>query len=357
MGRGHAKSVMDGKAGRNRLVAVADVSAESLAKLEVPDSVRRFDSPSAMMQSGEVDAVLIATPHFSHVDLAIEALGHGLHVLVEKPIAVDVLAAQQLIDAHAKTDLVFSAMFNQRTDPTYQTLRDLIQNGELGAIQRINWIITNWFRPNAYYASGSWRATWAGEGGGVLLNQCPHQLDLWQWLFGKPQTVQAICRYGQYHDVEVEDDVTAIFNYADGATGVFITTTGEAPGTNRLEVAADRGKVIVEDGQIRFTRNVVPTSEFTRTTKGMFSAPDVWNIDIPVAGPGPQHAGIMQNFADAILDGTPLLAPGGEGIHSVEMANAMLLSAAQNKRIDLPVDAQVYRQWLEERMKESKYKG
>ncbi len=191
----------------------------------------------------------------------------------------------------------------------------------------------------------------------MLLNQCPHQLDLWQWLFGMPAAVQAWCRMGRFHDIEVEDDVTALLQYADGTTGVFITTTGEAPGTNRLEVAADRGKVVVENGRIAFTRNDTPTSEFSRATTAMFAAPPVWHVDIPVSGAAPQHAGILQNFADAILDEKPLLAPAEEGIRSVELANAMLYSSATDRRIDLPLDADAYRAWLNERMAGSRFKG
>lgn len=357
MGRGHARTVLEGLGGRNRLAAVADSNAECLAQLQMPDRVARFSSASELMESGLVDAVLIATPHFSHPSLAQEALRRGLHVLVEKPVAVDVQSARALAAAPRRAGQVFAAMFNQRTDPCYQRLRALLRDGELGRVQRINWIITDWYRPDAYYASGTWRATWAGEGGGVLLNQCPHQLDLWQWLFGMPLHVQAWCQMGRYHDIEVEDDVTAVMHYADGASGVFIASTGEAPGTNRLDVAADRGRVVVEGGRIVFTRNEVPASEFSRTTKDLFGAPPVRHLEFPVGGSGPQHAGVLKNFADAILDGVPLIAPGDEGVHSVELANAMLYTSATARRISLPLDGAAYRAWLETRMAGSRFKA
>jgi predicted dehydrogenase len=250
---------------------------------------------------------------------------------------------------------VFAVMFNQRTDPFYQRIRQLVQSGELGEIRRVNWIITDWFRTAAYYASSQWRATWAGEGGGVLLNQCPHNLDLIQWIFGLPVRVRAFCRCGRYHEVEVEDDVTAYLEFANGATGVFITSTGEAPGTNRLEITAEGGRVVYEDDQIRCLRNTVPMSEFSRTSPEAFARPETVPGLITAPGHGGQHQEILQNFTEAILDGAPLIAPAAEGIHSVELANAMLLSGWLDRTVDLPIDAAHYEQLLQQRIQESKF--
>jgi predicted dehydrogenase len=233
-------------------------------------------------------------------------------------------------------------VFNQRTDPHYIKLRKMIQGGELGEIRRVNWIITDWFRTEAYYASGGWRATWKGEGGGVLANQCPHNLDLMQWLFGLPTKVRGFCQFGKWHEIETEDAVTAYLEYANGATGVFITTTGEAPGTNRLEVAGERGKVVLEGGKITFARNVVPMTEFSRTTTESFGRPEVWHIDIPVHGHGGQHNEVLQNFTEAVLDGKELIAPAQEGIRSVELGNAMVLSTLLDRTVSLPLDGAQY---------------
>jgi predicted dehydrogenase len=240
-------------------------------------------------------------------------------------------------------------MFNQRTDPFFLKLRQLVHSGELGPVRRVHWTITDWFRTEAYYQSSAWRATWAGEGGGVLLNQCPHNLDLYQWIFGMPASVRAFCRFGRYHDIEVEDDVTAYLEYSDGMTAVISASTGEAPGTNRLEVAAERGKVVIENDQFLFTRNEVPMGEFSRADPGRFSAPATWDIRIPIRGHGPQHNGILANFASAILDGTPLIAPAREGIFSLELANAFLLSTLENRSVQLPLDGTLFEQplkWL-----------
>jgi predicted dehydrogenase len=343
MGSIHAQSIIDGKIPRCELTAVCDEKAERLTRFS---SAECFASVDDFLRSGETDAVLIATPHYSHTAIGIRALETGRHVLVEKPISVHKSDAERLIAAHRGSEQVFAAMFNQRTDPFFLKLRQLVQSGDLGAIRRVNWTITNWFRTEAYYQSSDWRATWAGEGGGVLLNQCPHNLDLFQWIFGMPARVRAFCHFGRYHDIEVEDDVTAYLEYSDGMTAVFSSSTGEAPGTNRLEVAAEQGKVVIENDLFLFTRNEVPMGEFSRTDPGRFSAPAIWEIRIPINGHGPQHDGILGNFVSAVLDGTPLIAPAREGIYSLELANAFLLSTLEDRSVQLPIDGTLFKQHL-----------
>ena len=354
MGAVHVRTIQQGKVPGLVVTAVSDSNPKLL-----PDdpALAAFTDAGALIRSGKVDAVLIATPHYAHTSIGVDALEQGLHVLVEKPISVHKADCERLLAAHAgREKQVFAAMFNQRTDPFYQKIRSLVQGGELGELRRVNWIITNWFRSEAYYASGGWRATWAGEGGGVLLNQCPHNLDLMQWLFGMPQSVRAFCRFGRYHDIEVEDDVTAYLEYPNGASGLFITTTGEAPGTNRLEVTGERGRLVYENDRLTFTRNEVETTTFSRTTKESFAAPPVWEINIPVNGHGEQHLGILKNFTQAALDGAPLLSPAAEGIRSVELANAMLLSTFTNETVALPMDAEAYAGWLRKLAAESRHK-
>lgn len=352
MGRRHALNIVEGLTTGLTLAAVADTDP---ARLEPFKDAAKFTDSLELINSGKVDAVLIATPHYDHTTLGIAALEAGLHVLVEKPISVHKADCERLIAAHKNPKQVFAAMFNQRPDPRYQKLKALIDSGELGRINRINWIITDWFRSEQYYKSGGWRATWAGEGGGVLLNQCPHQLDLWQWLFGMPKTVRAFCQIGRFHNIEVEDSVTAYMEYEEGATGVFITTTGEAPGTNRLEIAAERGRVIIEGDNLRWKRNVVETSEHSRVSKASFLRPELWEVLIETSGVGPQHLGVLQNFADVILKGEKLVAPAAEGINSVELANAMLLSSHEGATITLPMDAAQYETLLKKRIESSTF--
>jgi len=343
MGTVHAQSVIDGNIPRCQLTAVCDPKAERLSRFSAAE---HFLSVDEFLRSSETDAVLIATPHYAHTTIGIQALESGRHVLVEKPISVHKSDAERLIAAHRNSNQVFAAMFNQRTDPFFQRLRRLVQSGELGLIRRVNWTITNWFRTEAYYQSSDWRATWAGEGGGVLLNQCPHNLDLYQWIFGMPAAVRAFCHFGRYHDVEVEDDVTAYLEYPDGMTAVIIASTGEAPGSNRLEVAGEGGKVVIENDQFLFTRNEVPMSEFSKTDPGRFSAPATWDVRIPIEGHGPQHNGILANFVAAILDGATLIAPAREGICSLELANSFLLSSLENRSVQLPIDSTLFEQHL-----------
>ena len=301
------------------------------------------------------DAVLIVTPHYAHTTIGIDALRAGLHVLVEKPISVHKADCERLIAAHKNRKQIFAAMFNQRTDPRYRKLRQLVQDGTLGKLDRITWIITDWFRTDAYYASSEWRATWGGEGGGVLLNQCPHNLDLWQWMFGMPQRVRAFCSLGRKHNIEVEDEVTAYLGYDSGCSGVFITSTGESPGTNRLEVAAEYGKVVIEGNGIRFTRNEESVNTFLKTTPELWARPDVWNVEIPTNGTGGQHAAILQNFIDAIVEGSPLLAPAAEGIRSVELGNAMLYSSETGMTVELPLNGKAYERMLKHKIKTSRF--
>jgi predicted dehydrogenase len=301
------------------------------------------------------DAVLIATPHYDHTTIGIAALEAGYHVLVEKPISVHKADCERLTAAHKDKDLVFAAMFNQRTDPHYKKIKQLVEEGELGQFLRISWIITDWFRTESYYASGGWRATWAGEGGGVLLNQCPHNLDLLQWICGMPTMVQGFCGIGKRHDIEVEDEVTAYLEFPDDCTGVFVTSTGEAPGTSRFEIAGDRGKLVLEDGTITFVHNKIPATEFLRTSKASFAKPDVETITFPVEGTGGQHAEILENFADAILEGQDLIAPAEEGIHSVELGNAMLYSSLIGQPVELPLDGEAFERELKKLIETSTY--
>jgi predicted dehydrogenase len=354
IGRYHAEYLLNGKVNRGQLTAVAD----ALAPLEpwAARGLRTFNDGEALIRSGAVDAVIIATPHYQHTTLGIAALEAGLHVMVEKPISVHKADAERLIAAHARhPDRVFAAMFQLRTEPRYVKIKRLVSTGELGPLVRVSWIITDWFRTEAYYASGGWRATWKGEGGGVLLNQCPHNLDLLQWLCGMPARVRGFCQLGRYHNIEVEDNVTAYWEWASGATGVFITSTGEAPGTNRLELCGTRGKLVLENNRLTFTRNETDMLEFSRTARTGFARPDVWHVEIPFADAPAQHATLTQNFVDAILDGAPLIAPGAEGLHSVELANATLYSSLTEQTITLPLDGAAYEAKLQELIARSRF--
>jgi len=354
MGSSHANYLHKGEVGRCELRAVCDIDPDRLKPFK---DLKTFTDSRKLIRSGEVDAVLIATPHYFHTTIGIDALDNGLHVLTEKPISVHKADCERLIAAHKRNPKqVFAAMFQLRTVPVYKRIKKLIADGELGRIERTSWIVTAWYRTEAYYASGGWRATWKGEGGGVLLNQCPHNLDLFQWIAGMPCRVRATCNFGKYHDIEVEDEVTAYLEYRNGATGMFVASTGEAPGTDRLEIAGDRGKLVYEDGKLDFLRNEVSARKFSKTAKGSFDRPEAWNIEIPVRDARNGHSVVTQNFVDAVLDGALLIAPAEEGIHSVELATAMIYSSLTDKTVELPLDGKAYERKLKQLIAKSTFK-
>ncbi len=333
------------------LAAICDGSPEKLAAAAAKfPKPAKFDDYKSLLNSGLVDAVLIATPHYQHPDITIAALDKGLHVLCEKPAAVTVKEARRMnAVAEKHPELKFAMNFQTRTNPALKKMRELIQTGDLGDISRITWIITNWFRTWSYYASGGWRATWEGEGGGVLLNQCPHNLDQLQWLTGMmPTRVTAVAHIGKTHPIEVEDEVSAILEYSNGATGHFVTTTGEAPGTDRLEMAGDRGKAVVEHGKLIFTMNRQTTRQLRETSPSSFAMPETWEINVPVNKAEPELARLItQNFVNAILKDEPLIAPGVEGVKGLEIGNAMLMSGLTREPVDLPLDGDAFDDFLE----------
>ena len=359
MGSGHAKSIaVNGKCPEIELVAIADVKPERLkaAKEMLGDGVKLFDTAEAMLDSGLIDSCIVAVPHYDHPKYAMECFIRHIHVMVEKPAGVYTKQVKELIAASKETDTTFAMMFNQRTNCIYRKMRELVKSGEYGEIKRTNWIITNWYRPQIYYDSGDWRATWSGEGGGVLLNQCPHQLDLWQWICGMPVKVQSHLHFGKWHDIEVEDDVTTYVEYANGATGTFITTTGDNPGTNRFEITLDRAKLVAEGEKLMLWELPVATSEFTKTATTPFASQKAEYKEVETDGENPQHSGVLNAFAAHILRGEPLIAGGEEGINGLTISNAMHLSSWLGKMIDIPFDDELYYNELMKRVATSRRK-
>ncbi len=353
MGTAHGKNVLEGKCPDFVLSALCDTDGRRLEGWGVPG----FQSPQALLDSGLVDACIIATPHYDHPALAMACMERGIHVLMEKPAGVYTAQVRKMNALAAKCDTVFAMMFNQRMNPLYRKMRELVRSGKYGAIRRTNWIITNWYRSQAYYDSGAWRATWAGEGGGVLLNQCPHQLDLWQWICGMPVRVSAHMHMGKWHDIEVEDDVTAYVEYENGATGVFITSTGDACGTNRFEIQMDGAKLVAEDGRLTVTELSVPEPEFSRTNTVPFGKPESRSFEPELVGENTGHVGVINGFGGAILRGEPLVAGGEEGILGLTLSNAMHLSAFLGRPVELPLDEDLYYDCLSRRVAGSRHKS
>ena len=367
MGSSHMKNILAGKCPEIDVAAVADIDPTRLeaakgfydeAKAKNPDlpEVAYFDDAIKMMESGLIDSVIVAIPHYDHPKYVIEAFRHGLHAISEKPAGVYTLQVREMMaEADKHPDLVFGMMFNQRTNHVFRKMKEIIASGELGEIKRTSWIITNWYRPQYYYDSGAWRATWSGEGGGVLLNQCPHNLDLWQWICGMPAKIDAKLKFGKWHDIEVEDDVTAFAEYANGATGTFITTTGDAPGTNRFEITFDGGKLVCDDAKtLTLWKNEVFESVYSKTATTAFGTPKCEVINVETDGYNPQHIGVFNQFAAAVLRGEPLVADGREGINGLSISNAMHLSAWQGREVSLPLSAEDEKAFYDELMERVK---
>ncbi|MBR5472804.1 MAG: Gfo/Idh/MocA family oxidoreductase, partial [Clostridia bacterium] len=318
MGTGHTSNIMGGNCPEVELVAICDKNPDrcEFGKNKYPDAnITYFTDAIEMLDSGLINACLVAVPHYDHAKYSMECMKRGIHVMCEKPAGVYTRQVREMIaESEKHPEVVFGMMFNQRTNPVYRKMHELVHSGKYGEIRRTNWLITNWYRSQAYYNSSDWRATWAGEGGGVLLNQCPHQLDLWQWICGMPVKVQSKIKYGKWHDIEVDDDVTTFVEYENGATGVFITTTGDGKGTNRFEVQMDGAKLVVEDDKLTVTEFEMKESEFTKTNTEVFGMVKTHNLEVEIESKNPQHIGVVNAWAGKILHGTPLIAEGAEGL-------------------------------------------
>lgn len=359
MGTGHVGNWKDGLMPEIDIVAVADRSAARRAWAEehLP-GVKIFHEGSELIASGECEAVLIATPHYQHPTLAKEAFRAGLHVMVEKPAGVYTLQVREMNEeADKHPELTFGMMFNQRTNSIYRKVHEMVQSGEIGELKRVNWIITDWYRTQFYYDSGAWRATWDGEGGGVLLNQCPHQLDLLQWIVGLPCKVQAFCHEGKWHDIEVEDDVTAYLEYPNGATGVFVTTTADAPGTNRLEITGTKGTLVCQHDTLQLRKLEMDEREWCATCHDGFRAPAYETVEVKTDGTCGAHPAVMNAFAANILRKEPLVADGREGINGLMLSNAMHLSSWLGHPVTLPLDEERFLEELNKRRATSRVKS
>jgi predicted dehydrogenase len=362
----YAKFIADGLVPNMVIGAIADIDpakAVSAAR-DYPD-VPFFDDYVAMLDSGVVDAIVTTVPHYLHPEIGIAALSRDIHALVEKPAGVYTKQVQELGEfAASRPELTFGIMFNQRNNPLYRRLKEIVDAGEIGAIRRSNWIITNWWRPQGYYDQSAWRATWGGEGGGVLVNQAPHQLDLWQWICGVPEKVFSKVAYGFRRNIAVEDEVTAVVDYGDGVTGVFVTATHDLVGTDRFEILGDAGKIVVENSKTatvtrlkkpeRQLSDSMDMADVMKLFMGQLDAEELCTtetIEFDSAW-GAQHSGVLENFAANILDGTPLLAPGSDGIKGVRLANAIHLSSWLGREVPLDFDEDEFLELLNARIRD-----
>ncbi len=356
MGAGHCRTLQGENTPELKLTAVSTRRAQRRAWAEQEFGVPAFPTAEALTGSGLCDAVLVAVPHYQHAEITIDALRQGLHVLCEKPAAVASLAAHEMVDTAREQGKALGVIFNQRTNTLYREMKRRLSSGEMGAAKRVNWIITDWYRPQAYYNSGTWRATWQGDGGGVLLNQAPHQLDLLLWLCGMPVRVRAFCHEHKWHDIEVEDDVTAYLEYENGGTGVFVTSTGDLPGTNRLEISTDRGKLLCENNTLSIHKLPVSEPEYRQSSENFFGKPSVEITEIKGETQHNQYANVMNAFAAHILRGEPLTATGQDGLDELMLSNAMYLSSWLDRPVTMPHDEALFLKLLNQRRAASKQK-
>ena len=360
IGTTHAKNLTEGKVKDGVLSCVCDKNPKKLDifREKYGDSIKYFSSAEQMLASGECDCTIIAIPHYDHPKYAMLSLDAGLNCVVEKPAGVYTLQVKEMLEHAKKSDKILGIMFNQRTNPAFRKMKEMVSEGKIGEIKRTNWIITDWYRTQYYYDTGSWRGTWAGEGGGVLYNQAPHQLDLFQWIVGMmPSKVHAHCHFGKWHDVEIEDDVTCYCEYPNGATGVFISCTADAPGTNRFEITGTRGSLVFENDKLYFTELEIDEREHCVTSKDGFTRPPAKErVEVDTSGDNPQHAGILANMAATINGTDSLIAPAADGINGVMLANAMLLSEWLGKEVTLPFDDELFYEELKKRIATSRLK-
>ena len=343
MGTAHAKHLFEGKIDNAVLTALCDVDTEVINRLKNDFyGISVYDNHLQMLEKADCDAVIIATPHYSHPIIACDAFKAGKHVLTEKPIGVLQSDIEKMIISAKTSEKAFGIMFNQRTNPLFMKAKELVESGEIGVKKRLIWIITNWYRTQSYYESSSWRASWRGEGGGVLMNQAPHQLDLMQWIFGVPNSVYANLSVAKYHNIEVEDDAELLFGYDDGSSAVFITSTGETPGTNRLEISGDKGKIVLEEGKLKHWKLHENERDFCFSkSEGFYNAPyDYSEFSADEEKDG--HITVLNNFCNHILFGEPLIVSGFDGVYQTQMTASAYLSNFTFTRQPIPCEIEVF---------------
>ncbi len=356
MGSAHANNIYSGKIEKMELAALCDISAaKRVWASEKFEGVPVYADIDAMLDEVSPDVLIVAVPHYFHVPCAVKALEKGINVMVEKPASVSISDVEKMNRAADKSGKAFGIMFNQRTAPIFKKCREIVHSGTIGKIKRVSWSVTNWYRTQSYYNSSSWRATWGGEGGGVLINQAPHNIDMLQWIFGMPSSVRARCIEGKYHDIEVEDFAHIYMEYADGKTADFLTTTGEYPGTNRLEAVGDKGKLVLENGVLKVWTLNFSESEYRMTASNGTCTDKAEYAEYKFDNSSSEHVNVLRAFADNILEGKPLVADGREGINELEITNAAYLSAWTDKTVSLPIDREAFDSILEEKKRSSKY--
>lgn len=349
MGKNYARMLYAGLVPELKLSGVCcrNGAGQALLREEFP-GVRIYENVEQMQRhEEEFDAVLIVTPHATHVELGFAMAKLGKHFLMDKPAGVYASRVQELVEFCRERGVSFGMMFNNRMLPAFRIAQDYIRSGKLGRLHRAVWVCNSWYRSPVYHRSAPWRSSWQGEGGGLLINQNQHYLDIWQWLFGMPEKLYAAMEFGRYNDFAVDDAVDIQFVHSGGFHGTMVSATGEAPGVNRLEIWGEKGCLTVQDGaRVFWDENALSTVEFGKVNEVPFGTPPHTRVEIPVEKAENPYLLAFGNFAGHLLRGEPLFADGMDGLRTVQLTNAAYLSGWQEKRVSVPVDAEAFQKEL-----------
>ncbi len=349
MGKKYAKMICDGEVKGIMLTAVVCRNSDAAKWVKaLGRDIKIFESAEKLFENPDYyDAVIIATPHKSHPQLANNAFELGKHVMCDKPAGISVSDAVKMSKAAEKSNKIYAMMFHQRLYPKHIKIKEILNEGRLGDLKRIMLVNSRYLRTSHYHKSGSWRSSWSGEGGGALINQGQHILDIWQWLFDMPQSLYADICFGKYNDFKVDDELTIQMRYKNNLTAVFMLTTGEAVHQERLEIVGNKGKILLEDDTLHIYSYSENCDDYIKTAKvnsreNLSINEEIIKFD-KIEEP---YAQMLENFAGAVFGENTLIADGRNAVNPIMLTNAAYYSAWKGEAVKLPIDADEYDRML-----------
>ena len=326
------------------VVAACDNRAEPGKQRAAEIGCAFYEDYRAMLAETKPDVAIIVTPHPLHPSIAIDCLRAGCHVLVEKPMAIDVASADRMVAEADTCGRTLAINFQHRLRPAVEKARQLVVEGAIGALVR-TLSIEPWFRTAYYYRTADWRAKWTSEGGGVLLNQAPHTLDILCHLAGLPRKVWGWTRT-RYHSIQVEDTAQAMFEYPNGAPGYLTVSTVEVGVAPHLQIIGEKGAIELVGNQLTIYRSTPSSREYMLTSAEMFGKPETSSETLEIPDTSGAHLAVYRDFKAALRDGRQPRCNGREGIMSLELANAITLSSYADRAVTLPLDRAAYSELL-----------
>lgn len=358
MGSKYAAMIRDGQIDGMVLTGVCcrNARGQQILREEYPAAAIYENVEDTLAHADDFDAVIIVTPHTSHVEIARQMVAAGKHVLLDKPAGVYARQVRELKEQADRAGVAFGMIFNNRVNPAFMKARELLQSGAVGTPVRAVWVCNTWFRTQAYHKSAPWRSSWNGECGGLLINQSQHYLDLWLWLLGMPDAVYADLSFGRYAPITVDDAVDMQLLYNNGLHGTFISSTGEAPGTNRLEIWGEKGRLCVEctdfGGRVILDENEISTTRFAEENTDIYAQLPHHTREFPVQENPELYQTVLRGFCDHLRKGAPMIADGTDGLRAVELTNAAYVSGWMERKVRLPLDDTVFEELLHKKMEE-----